>query len=675
MLSETHVKRSDTVLRRMASAASSTSNVPATAGSAQHPLSRHPSARRSIHGQNSSALVQSNGSGYYGPGEGSNSRKLSTDRSTSSSSAGYAEPLMPGGFPEAQHAPIRRPDDSADGDDDETDSRVDETNSPVIINTPYFSAYATQAPQTAIQSVDYAISESSQPQLQHQEREQQIPSVVISPRSISPVSLVSPQPVQQSKPGNHAQPRASMRIPTRTSRGNGQLDDNSAFFTPVPVNGNPTEVLSQRFSVWRKVLKELIAYFEVAAASQETRSKECARLGGIVAVPFRDTGDMFLRQGGIQDTAIMLRDYHKQATLHAADAARQISEIAPRLKELRRDLALKIKEIKALSGDFKNSVAKEQELTKKQVSVLTEALSAMALNPHLVSGKYDPYIVKLAVEKQLRKQIEEENYLHQAYLNIETSGKALEEIVVKEIQQAFDIYCGLLNREGQDTLDFAHNLTINLVGLPPSKEWDEFVRRDPNFVDPTIPVRKLENISYPGRDSTATNPIRAGPLERRTKYLKSYTSAWYVLTPTYLHEFKTSDRKNDLTPVMSLLLQDCHVSDHSDSSSHSFKFLMKGKQTGQFHRGHSWMFRAESYEQMMVWYNDIKRLTEIALDELEDKNGRSTSSLRTATPSARPSSEYYNRDLRNLVAKKAASVDDGSRLSYDSSGSGVETNY
>ncbi|KAK9366780.1 hypothetical protein V1509DRAFT_628515 [Lipomyces kononenkoae] len=662
----------------MASVASSTNTVPATASSAQQPLSHHPSVRRSMLGQDSSALVQSNGSAYYSPAEGSNSRKLSTDRSTSSSSAGYAEPLMPGGFPDAaQHGQIRRQqDENTDGDDDEIDSRVDEKNPPVIANTPFFNGYGKQPSHTDIQQVDYAISESSQ--LQHQEREQQMPSVVISPRSISPVSPASPQPVQQPKPANHsfnAQSRASIRIPSRTNRGNGQLDENSAFFTPVPVNGNPTEVLSQRFSVWRKVLKELVAYFEMAAASQESRSKECARLGGIVSVPFPDTGDMFLRQGGIQDTAMMLRDYHKQATLHAADAARQISEISPRLKELRRDLALKIKEIKALSGDFKNSVAKEQELTKKQVSVLTEALSAMALNPHLVSGKYDPYIVKLAVEKQLRKQIEEENYLHQAYLNIETSGKALEEIVVKEIQQAFDIYCGLLNREGQDTLDFAHNLTINLVGLPPAKEWDEFVRRDPNFVDPTIPVRKLENISYPGRDSTGTNPIRAGPLERRTKYLKSYTSAWYVLTPTYLHEFKTSDRKSDLTPVMSLLLQDCHVSDHSDSSSHSFKFLMKGKQTGQFHRGHSWMFRAESYEQMMVWYNDIKRLTEVSPDELEDKSGKSSSSLlRTATPSTRPSSEYYTRDLRSLVVKKASSVD-GSRLSYDSSGSGVETNY
>ncbi|KAK7203857.1 hypothetical protein BZA70DRAFT_228201, partial [Myxozyma melibiosi] len=417
------------------------------------------------------------------------------------------------------------------------------------------------------------------------------------------------QQQQSSKISRNAPYRASMRPPSRPPQ---KTPDelNSAFYTPVPLSGNPTDVLSNRFTVWRRVLKECISYFEEVAVFQDQRARSHLRLTGVVNVPFRDTGDSFLRRGGIQDTPAAIRDYHKQSSLHSADAAKQINEqVVPRLKDLRRDLSVKIKEIKGLSGDFKNSVAKELDLTKKQVAVLTEALGAIAVNPHLVAGKYDPYIVKLATEKQLRKQMDEENYLHQAYLNIENSGKALEEIVMKEIQQAFDTYCGFLQREGQDTLDYNHRLTTNVVDLPPSKEWTEFVLRDPNFVDPTIPVRKFDNIIYPGREDPATKPIRAGPLERRTKYLKSYTSAWYVLTPTYLHEFKTADRKNDLTPVMSLLLQDCQISDHSDSSSNSFKFLVKGKQSGQFHRGHSWMFRAENYEQMINWFNDIKKLT------------------------------------------------------------------
>ncbi|KAK9470278.1 uncharacterized protein V1510DRAFT_423461 [Dipodascopsis tothii] len=408
----------------------------------------------------------------------------------------------------------------------------------------------------------------------------------------------------------------------------------SAFYTPVPVNGYPTEVLSHRFSAWRKVLKEIIAYFKEAASEQDTRSRMFYKLGStVIAVPFRESGDTFMRHGGIQDTSAIMRDYHKQASLHAADTAKQILEgIVPRLEDLRRDLSFKIKEIKGLAGDFKNNVVKEQDSTKKQVSILTEALNAMAVNPHLVTGKYDPYIVKLAVERQLRHQVEEENYLHQAYINIQSSGQALEEIVVKEIQQAYALYCGFLTREGQDTLDFSARLQNNTVNLPPSKEWLDFVTRDPNFIDPSVPIRKLEQIVYPGRDDPATLPVRAGPLERRTKYLKSYTSAWYVLTPSHLHEFKSPDRKNDLTPVMSLLLQDCHLAEHSDAKSQSYKFLMKGKQSGQFHRGHSWMFRADSYENMLRWYEDIKRFT-----DPPQKDGKANTSTSTANTTANTS--------------------------------------
>ena len=38
--------------------------------------------------------------------------------------------------------------------------------------------------------------------------------------------------------------------------------------------------------------------------------------------------------------------------------------------------------------------------------------------------------------------------------------------------------------------------------------------------------------------------------------------------------------------------------------------MLKGRQTGGMHRGHGWVFRAESRETMLAWYEDIKNLTE-----------------------------------------------------------------
>lgn len=38
--------------------------------------------------------------------------------------------------------------------------------------------------------------------------------------------------------------------------------------------------------------------------------------------------------------------------------------------------------------------------------------------------------------------------------------------------------------------------------------------------------------------------------------------------------------------------------------------MLKGRQTGGMHRGHAWVFRAESYDTMMAWYADMKVLSE-----------------------------------------------------------------
>jgi len=61
---------------------------------------------------------------------------------------------------------------------------------------------------------------------------------------------------------------------------------------------------------------------------------------------------------------------------------------------------------------------------------------------------------------------------------------------------------------------------------------------------------------------------------------------------------------------MSLFLQDQKLGSHSGAESSSHKFMLKGRQTGGMHRGHSWVFRAESYDTMMAWFDDIKNLTE-----------------------------------------------------------------
>lgn len=61
---------------------------------------------------------------------------------------------------------------------------------------------------------------------------------------------------------------------------------------------------------------------------------------------------------------------------------------------------------------------------------------------------------------------------------------------------------------------------------------------------------------------------------------------------------------------MSLYLPEQKLGSHSQPESSSHKFMLKGRQTGAMHRGHAWVFRAESHDTLMAWYEDIENLIE-----------------------------------------------------------------
>jgi hypothetical protein len=161
-------------------------------------------------------------------------------------------------------------------------------------------------------------------------------------------------------------------------------------------------------------LKELIGYFREVQFSYEQRSKSISKLcnaASNVAIPIG-----FLSKGGISDALHILDSHHQQAQEESAKARDIENDVIAQLSGLRADLGQKIKEIRSLSGDFRNSVEKEKEGTKKIVATLQDALAAVDANSRPMVGREDPLIIRLAVERQIERQIEEENYLHRVGL-------------------------------------------------------------------------------------------------------------------------------------------------------------------------------------------------------------------------------------------------------------------
>lgn len=184
----------------------------------------------------------------------------------------------------------------------------------------------------------------------------------------------------------------------------------SDHFYHILVRDLPGIVLIPQFAAWRRLLKDLITYFREVQATYEIRSKALVKLSS--TVNSLSGGRDFLSEGGLNDAVGILRGY-TAISVSESNKARAIQEdVIAQLTGLRTDLNQKIKEIKSLSGDFKNSVERERDNTKRAVEQLKEALTLSETNPAAASGKGDPFIVRLVVERQVEKQIDEENYLH-----------------------------------------------------------------------------------------------------------------------------------------------------------------------------------------------------------------------------------------------------------------------
>lgn len=98
--------------------------------------------------------------------------------------------------------------------------------------------------------------------------------------------------------------------------------------------------------------------------------------------------------------------------------------------------------------------------------------------------------------------------------------------MVGEIQKAYNAYAGVLKREADEAYDTVERLQSGPLAMAKDHEWDAFVDRNEHFVDPRLPVRRIENITYPGIDDPAAAEVKSGMLERKSKYLKSYTPGW-----------------------------------------------------------------------------------------------------------------------------------------------------
>lgn len=116
---------------------------------------------------------------------------------------------------------------------------------------------------------------------------------------------------------------------------------------------------------------------------------------------------------------------------------------------------------------------------------------------------------------------------------------------------------------------------------------------------------------------------------------------------------------------MSLYLPEQKLGSHSADGSSSNKFVLKGRQTGSMHRGHKWVFRAESHDTMMAWYDDIKTVTEQTPEERSNLVRASSRSISRSSQRSSVSSDGVEDDEEPPFTATVASVGQQQRQQQD----------
>lgn len=107
---------------------------------------------------------------------------------------------------------------------------------------------------------------------------------------------------------------------------------------------------------------------------------------------------------------------------------------------------------------------------------------------------------------------------------------------------------------------------------------------------------------------------------------------------------------------MSLYLPEQKLGSHSADGSSSNKFVLKGRQTGSMHRGHKWVFRAESHDTMIAWYEDIKNVTEWTPEERGNLVRANSRSISRSSQRSSVSSDGVDDEEEPPFTATAASV-------------------
>lgn len=287
--------------------------------------------------------------------------------------------------------------------------------------------------------------------------------------------------------------------------------------------------------------------------------------------------------------------------------------VLPILERLHAEIKNKDKELSKGALKGAKNVESTRNETQKYIEMLGQHTAAFSSSGGRLEASDDPYVLQRRVNHRLNKQVLEENNSREDLLAVQNSFQQFEGHVIQSIQQAMSAFLQYVGGQAERQKAMYSDMVSTAQRIPPDFEFKGFVKRNGGLlVDPSTPKRTVSNISFPNHDHSATKPLIAGLLERKTKGLgsiKGYNTGYYAVTPSkYLHEFQDDDTyRKDPTPEMSLYLPNCIIGAvNGDLFNIKGKDVSKGKVGSALATSHEFTFKARSPADAQRWWEVIR---------------------------------------------------------------------
>ncbi|KAF9951827.1 hypothetical protein BGZ65_005710 [Modicella reniformis] len=379
---------------------------------------------------------------------------------------------------------------------------------------------------------------------------------------------------------------------------------------------NPADILLHRLDAFRVVIKNLQMYFDDIAQVETGVSKAMNKASGVIVVPFKD-GHQFLGNGGLQDVCIGIRDSAKTRSEHHANAARFIEEtIVKNMRRLKQDIKGKIKALKADASLYSNKVFKEREATQEKIASLAKAIGLFDMSGQhhhdMEKANSDPFIINLALKRQLAKQVHEENLFAHALKQCQEEIKTFEAHIIKEVKQILASFSEYHTNNAANAFSQSWaptQLALNI--LEEDSEWNNFLEHHGHRLFPSDMVdANPDDIDYPCKDNPYVLPVKSAHLTRQTSMLKSWKEGYFVLTLAgWLHVFASADHEKDYVPDQSIYIPTSTLGPHTEPGQKQHVFSLDGKgKGGLLHKDtQTFTLRAHSREEMVEWWSEISK--------------------------------------------------------------------